>query len=417
MKVIVVGKGGREHALAKAIANSPSVEAVYAVPGSLGMEPEVTAMGGSENFQDVYKAFQTVKADYVVVGPEVPLVDGLADELRAQGVLVFGPDQKGAQLEGSKIFCKEFMEKYGVPTSSFSIVTSVQDVMNEAEKFKPPYVLKADGLAAGKGVFICKTLGDLQDAATDLFEKKILGTAGERALLEQFQPGYELSFFILTNGNDYLPLPMAQDHKRLKDKDEGPNTGGMGTVAPMQIADDDYQDIINKVVKPTVMGLKEEGFTYRGVVFIGIMMTPAGPQVLEYNIRFGDPETQVLMPLLDGDWGQIFKAIAEGRIPNAKWKNAAAACVVMAAEGYPDNPKKGAIIEGNLSDQDHSYFLHAGTLKEGKDWKANGGRVLNAIGLGASIEEAIKHAYQQADRVKWSGYQYRKDIGAKATSL
>ncbi len=413
MKVLVVGKGGREHALAKAIAESPSVEAVYAVPGSAGMEPQIKACGGAETFADVKKVYDEFGLDCVVIGPEGPLVDGLSDQLRAEGVLVFGPDQKGAQLEGSKIISKKFMEKYNIPTAAFTEVASMDDVIQAVGDFTPPYVLKADGLAAGKGVFICKTEEELKQAADDLFKKKILGAAGDKALLEQFQPGYELSFFILTNGEDYVPLPMAQDHKRLLDGDEGPNTGGMGTVAPMTIADSDYQKIIKQVVEPTVKGLKEEGFTYRGVVFIGIMMTDQGPQVLEYNIRFGDPETQVLMPLLDGDWGQAFQTIAKGEVPKLQWKNAAAACVVLAAEGYPSQPRKGVVIEGELAGGDDAYFLHAGTKKEGNQWIVNGGRVLNAIGLGADLSQAIANSYQQADKAQWPNRQMRKDIGKK----
>lgn len=414
MRAIVVGKGGREHALAKALIESPSVEHVYAVPGSAGMEPEIVACGGCESFEDVYQIYTTHKADFVVVGPEAPLVDGLADQLREKGIPVFGPDRRGAQLEGSKIVCKEFMEKYNVPTASFSIVSSKEETLKASQNFTPPYVLKADGLAGGKGVFICKTLEELEKAATDLFENKTLGTAGERALLEQFQPGYELSFFILTNGQDFVSLPMAQDHKRLANNDEGPNTGGMGTVAPMTISADDYEQIITQVVKPTVQGLKAEEFNYRGVVFIGLMMTADGPQVLEYNIRFGDPETQVLLPLLDGDWGQAFKAIADGDVPELKWKDQFVSCVVLAAENYPTRPVKGVPISGALTSEKDQYFLHAGTEKTNDSWLVNGGRVLNAMGVGQTLEEAIGKAYSQAEKAQWPGRQMRTDIGSKA---
>ncbi len=414
MRVLVIGKGGREHALAKAIAESPSVDGVFVAPGSAGMEPQVQVCGGSGTFEEIKALFAEHGIDYVLIGPEAPLVDGLADQLRAVGIPVFGPDQKASQLEGSKIFSKLFMEKYNVPSAKFSVVSSVEKVLQEAEKFEPPYVLKADGLAAGKGVFICRTLSDLEKAATDIFVNKTLGDAGSLAILEQFQPGYELSFFILTNGEDFVPLPMAQDHKRLSDHDQGPNTGGMGTVAPMPISDADYQQIIEKVVKTTVAGLKEEGFIYRGVVFIGIMMTETGPQVLEYNIRFGDPETQVLMPLLKGDWGETFQSIARGEIPQVQWNDRAVACVVLAAEGYPDSPVKGVPIEGDFPSNDTSYFLHAGTDKKGEHWLVNGGRVLNAIGIGSSIEKAIEQAYKQASHVQWPKLQMRQDIGKKA---
>lgn len=416
MKVLVVGKGGREHALAKALAESPSVEAVFAIPGNQGMEPQITLCPGSETFEGVQKAYQDHDIDLVVIGPETPLVNGLADELRKQGVAVFGPDQAGARLEGSKIFCKQFMEKYQVPTSAFEVVTNKQDTLKAAAQFTPPYVFKADGLAAGKGVFICQSREELAEAATQVFEENLLGEAGHRALIEQFQPGYELSFFILTNGEDFVSLPMAQDHKRLLDDDKGPNTGGMGTIAPMSISAQDYQQIIEQVAKPTVRGLKAEGFTYRGVVFIGLMMTEAGPQVLEYNIRFGDPETQVLLPLLDGDWGQCLMQIAQGEIPDLAWKQHFVSCVVLAAENYPQKPVTGVEIQGDLTAAQDQYFLHAGTKKQEGQWYVNGGRVLNAIGIGPTRQQSLDKAYKQAQKANWPGRQMRLDIGGKAPS-
>jgi phosphoribosylamine--glycine ligase len=413
MKALVIGKGGREHALAKALAESPSIDQVFALPGSQAMQPTIQCVEGAITAETVIELCTTHSLDFVVIGPEDPLVEGLADPLRAKNIPVFGPDQRGAQLEGSKIFSKEFMVRYNIPTADFSVVTSKDEVMQEAEKFKPPFVLKADGLAAGKGVFICQTLSELEEAAESLFVKKSLGEAGQRALMEQFQPGYELSFFILTNGTDFTPLPMAQDHKRLLDKDEGPNTGGMGTVAPLGLKSKDYEAIIEQVVKPTVKGLSEEGFTYRGVVFIGIMMTEAGPQVLEYNIRFGDPETQVLLPLLDGDWGEAFMAVAQGQVPDLQWKSQFACCVVLAAEGYPSSPVKGVAITGDLSSSERQYFLHAGTREKDGQWLVDGGRVLNAVGLGATLEESMEAAYAQARKVRWPHRQMRTDIGKK----
>lgn len=417
MKVLVIGKGGREHAIAKALSESASVEQVYAMPGSHGMQPEIQClMDQIIDAEAAIKACQDNQIDLVVVGPEDPLVAGISDPLRATGVPVFGPDQKGAQLEGSKLYSKIFMEKYDVPTAPYKKVTTVSEVKNVVADFTPPYVLKADGLAAGKGVFICKTEDELFSAAESIFEKKSLGSAGDTAILEQFQPGYELSFFVLTNGEDFVALPMAQDHKRLLDGDEGPNTGGMGTVAPMKVSDELYNQIIERVVKTTVTGLKAEGFTYRGVVFIGLMVTEDGPQVLEYNIRFGDPETQVLMPLLDGDWGETFMSIAKGEIPQVAWNNQAAACVVLAAENYPASPVKGVSIEGDMNPAADKYFLHAGTKFENNQWLTNGGRVLNSIGLGSDIKEALQKAYDQTENAKWSGRQMRKDIGKKVPS-
>lgn len=413
MNFLVVGKGGREHAIVKALAQSPSVKKIYALPGNEGMRPEAEPLSSPLSFEALEVAVSDFNIDVVVIGPEEPLVAGLADSLREKGVLVFGPDSSGAALEGSKIFSKKFMEKYGVPTSHFREVDSVAETMKWASEFIAPWVLKADGLAAGKGVFICKTLEELKKAAQNIFEKKSLGVAGEKALLEQFQPGYELSYFVLTNGHQWTSLPMAQDHKKLLNGDEGPNTGGMGTVAPMKIDESLHEEIIRKVVEPTVKGLNEEGFDYRGVVFIGLMITSNGPQVLEYNVRFGDPETQVLLPLMTGDWGIAFKEIAEGRLPELSWGDQSAACVVLAAENYPDSPVKDVEIIGSLEGGADCYLLHAGTaFQEGK-WLTNGGRVLNSVGIGETLQSALEKAYSQAKRVQWPGIQMRSDIGKK----
>ena len=348
----------------------------------------------------------------VVIGPEDPLAEGLSDVLREAGVTVFGPDKKAAQLEASKIVAKQFMEKYNIPTASFAKVSSVAEVESVLADFTAPYVLKADGLAAGKGVFICQTREELIDKAQFLFEQKGLGEAGQQAILEQHQTGYELSYFILTNGSQYVSLPLAQDHKKLSSGDKGPNTGGMGTVAPMSLSMVDQQRITAEVLEPTVAGFGKEGFLYRGVVFIGLMMTDKGPQVLEYNIRFGDPETQVLLPLLDGDWGEVLMTIAKGEIPLVTWKKMSTSCVVLAAENYPGTPVKDVVIEGDAQfESEDSYFLHAGSEKKGNQWVTAGGRVLNAIGLGETHEEAVGKSYELIEKVRWPGMQYRDDIG------
>ena len=416
MKFLVVGKGGREHAIVKALVRSTSVEKVYALPGSAGISLDAEVIATNMNAEAVYKAVSEFSIDVVVIGPEDPLVAGMADSLRAQGVQVFGPDRAGALLEGSKVRSKEFMNKYNIPTAHSVVVKTVREAMKQAEGFTPPYVLKADGLAAGKGVFICKTLEELESSSRDIFEVKTLGEAGSCALLEQFQPGYELSYFVLTNGKEFVSLPMAQDHKKLLDGDEGPNTGGMGTVAPMKIDQKLEKIILEKIVEPTIEGLKNENFDYRGVVFIGLMMTDSGPQVLEYNVRFGDPETQVLLPLMTGDWGEAFAGIAQGNIPSLQWGDRAAACVVLAAENYPASPVKGTEIAGLSAENTESqYVLHAGTqLVEGK-WQTNGGRVLNAIGMAENLKSAIGNAYECAEKINWPGRQMRKDIGKGIT--
>jgi phosphoribosylamine--glycine ligase len=326
---------------------------------------------------------------------------------------VVGPSQIAAQLEGSKIFAKDFMREAGVPTAASEVVEDVAGTLKAAQKYQPPYVLKADGLAAGKGVFVCATLAELKSSAEFLFEQKGLGLAGRKALLEQFQEGYELSYLILTNGSESQALPIAQDHKRLRDGDEGPNTGGMGVVGPVKISDELRAEIESKIVQPTLRHLQGGGLLYRGVLYIGLMITPNGPTVIEYNVRFGDPETQVIMPLLDGDWGQVFHKLSNGELMPLRWRNLHMACVVLAADGYPEAPVKGAVIEGDAEYQSaSSYFLHAGTAKdENGKWLTAGGRVLNAIGMGSTLKEAVAKAYAQAKKATWVGQRLRKDIG------
>ena len=415
MRYLVIGKGGREHAIARALVNSASVDKVFACPGSQGMGAYIESVSCDLSSEALSAFCLENNVDVIVIGPEDPLVAGLATELRKKNHLVFGPGKDGAELEGSKIFSKNFMEKYQIPTSAFKIVKDVEDVMTAQDSFTPPYVLKADGLAAGKGVFICKTSEELEGAAKAIFGDIKFGDANE-ALMEQFQPGYELSYFVLTNGEKWVSLPLAQDHKKLLENDEGPNTGGMGTVAPMIISDELKDQIESSVVASTIKGFQQEAFDYKGVVFIGLMITSEGPQVLEYNVRFGDPETQVLMPLLDGDWGLTFKAIAQGELPQLKWKEMATACVVLAAENYPDSPVKGVTIEGDVeSENSEGYFLHAGTQLKDGSWQTNGGRVLNAIGVGQNLNQAIANAYKQSEKINWNGMQFRKDIGSKAT--
>lgn len=417
MRFLVLGQGGREHAIVRALKLSPSVTEVHALPGSAGISQEALCHQLDLSDGKALEAFVKKYAfDCVVVGPENYLVQGLSDQLRTLGVPVVGPSQIASQLEGSKIFSKEFMVRAGVPTAPFEVVTTVDATMKAATKFTPPFVLKADGLAAGKGVFLCATLAELKTAAEGLFEARTLGSAGLRAILEQFQPGYELSYLILTNGVEGEALPLAQDHKRLGDDDKGPNTGGMGVVGPLRIDAGLRQQIETTIVQPTLRHLHGSGLLYRGVLYIGVMVTKDGPTVLEFNVRFGDPEAQVIMPLLDGDWGYVFSRLAKGEMTPLKWKNLHMACVVQAAPGYPDKPEKGVLIDGDIGYQSaSSYFLHAGTKKsETGEWVTDGGRVLNAVGMGSSLKEALSTAYAQAKHVTWRGLQMRKDIGAKA---
>ena len=418
MNILVVGSGGREHAIVRALSLSDTVQSVHTVPGSAGMKGDAIRHSIDwKNFDEINALVRNEKIDLIVVGPEVPLAEGLSDALREKGYKVFGPSQEAAKLESSKVYSKRFMLEAGLPTARSFEVRTVQETFIAAKNFKPPFVLKADGLAAGKGVFICKDEDELKAAAHALFVERTLGASGEAALLEEFTPGYEISCLALTNGETWEPLILAADHKRLLDNDRGPNTGGMGTVAPFKISAELQKQIDEKVWAPTMKQIQKSGLLYRGVLYAGLMITESGPSVIEFNVRFGDPEAQVILPLLDGDWGQAMLAIAEGKVPKLKWKNQAAACVVLAAEGYPDHPKKNVAIEGDLSfDSGNSYFLHAGTAMKDNRWVTSGGRVLNAIGLGASVKEALEQAYKQVSRAQWPGLQFRKDIGLRVLS-
>lgn len=420
MNFLIIGSGGREHAIARALSLSrPSrlVSKLFAIPGSDGIsEFAVSHPISIQNHDEIAAFCINEKIMCVVIGPEVPLAEGLSDFLRAKNLKVFGPSQKASELESSKIISKNFMLAAKIPTARSWVVTSVSEVAEAARNTTAPYVLKAEGLAAGKGVYICKTLESLSEAANDLFVKKVLGVAGSRALLEEFSSGYELSYLVLTNGETYEALPLAQDHKRLRDADEGPNTGGMGTTAPMNIDAELDSKIRHLVLDRAMAELKKQNLFYRGVLFVGLMITSDGPTVLEFNTRFGDPETQVLLPLLDGDWADVFLQISDGKVPKLNWyKDLFATCIVLAAENYPENPKKNVLIEGlvEVEPTETCYFLHAGTRLTEGHWVTHGGRVLNAIGISHSRADSRKVAYDLAKKIKSQGMHFRKDIGSK----
>ena len=414
MNVLVIGKGGREHALVRALAHSPKVDQIFALPGRTGFEPQAICLQNKALKKNtITKWIKEKNIDLVVIGPEKELANGWSNFFRSLNVAVFGPSQEAAQLESSKLFAKHFMREAGVPTAEFEEVDNVEETLKASAHFPFPVVLKADGLAAGKGVFICYNKEELKKSAELIFEKKIFGSAGEKAFLEVFQKGEELSLFVLTNGKDYKLLPFARDYKKIKENNQGPNTGGMGAFAPYIIPSTVQKSIEEQVVKPSIKGMIDHKLFYRGILYIGIMITKRTPVVLEYNIRFGDPEAQVLLPLLDGDWGEVFLSVSKGDLPTLNWKrNYFTACVVLAGEGYPAKPITGIPIKGNIGfESPHSYFLHAGTKKTDKRWLTQGGRVLNALGLGQTKEAAIRQAYEQAKRVHWPGIQLRSDIG------
>ncbi len=418
MRILVIGQGGREHAIVHALVKSPSVTEVHVIPGSDGIAQEAVCHNLDwKNIESLIQFCLRTEIDYVIVGPEDPLAWGLSDILRERGILVVGPSHSAAQLESSKQFAKQFMLDSKIPTSHFKVVHSVSEVMDAAQGFQAPFVLKADGLAAGKGVFICQNQLELKNAAITIFEKKTFGTAGESAVLEQFLPGWELSYLVLTNGLDFTPLPLSQDHKRLLDHDLGPNTGGMGTVAPLKIDEKLNQQILETIIKPVLENMNRQGLLYRGILYFGLMITKAGPFVLEFNCRLGDPETQVILPLVDEDWGLLFKEIATGKIRPIRYKNMFSTCVILAAPGYPDQPQKDVPIKGDLKHQTAtSYFLHAGTYLKDNQWYTKGGRVLCSIGLGNTLTEALAESYAQTKFAKWDGQQMRTDIGSKLKS-
>jgi phosphoribosylamine---glycine ligase len=412
MNILVIGSGGREHAVIKALSQSSQKHLIFAAPGNAGMAQQATCVQIEIKNHSAVVQFCKINAVHLVfIGPEDPLVDGLADSLRENNILVFGPSKEAAQLEASKIFAKDFMQQARVPTAPASLVDSVESTLAAAAQYTAPYILKADGLAAGKGVFICADLNELKTASENLFEKKMLGDAGRRALLEQNLPGKEISFLILTNGSDFQALPLAQDHKRLKDNNQGPNTGGMGTVAPMFIDNTLLEKILNQIVKPSVENLKKHNYLFRGVLFIGIMVVQDQPYVLEYNVRFGDPETQVILPLIENDVAQLFESLAEGHLEKIIFNKKNSFCIVNAAAGYPDSPVKNTPIK-LPSDINDSYILHAGTQKNTQDHLlSNGGRVLNIVAIAESFEEARQKAYELNSKIIFEGRQFRTDIG------
>jgi phosphoribosylamine--glycine ligase len=416
MHILVLGGGGREHALVKALKRAPRVKQVSCAPGNPGIAQEATCyLTDPNDMRTAVELAKRIKPDLVVIGPEAPLAAGVSDALRQQQFHVFGPSQVASQLEISKVFSKEFMLKHNIPTAQSLVCTNAAEVEAAAEeKFKAPWVVKADGLAAGKGVRICENKVELKKCLHDFFEAKTLGKATQKVLLEEHLEGEELSLMLLVSGGKYVVLPVSQDHKRLNEKDKGPNTGGMGAFAPVKHWGKHLKKLEELIIIPTIEGLKKDKIDYRGVLYIGVMMTKSGPFVLEYNVRFGDPEAQVLLPLLDGNWAEVFLKVAKGELPTLKWKKQAAVCVVIAAPGYPDTPQKGLriTIDRKIAKcEDTHYILHAGTIAHNGYFTA-GGRVLNVVGIDKTVAAARKKAYQMIKGVLFEGMHFRKDIAS-----
>ena len=413
----MLGSGGREHALAWKLAQSPKCDKLWVSPGNPGMEECAQRVPlDSSDHAGVVKFCEENAVQLVVIGPEVPLVEGLADSLKDAGILSFGPSKAAAQLEGSKSFTKELCERAGIPTAKFVRCTSLEAAWGALKNFDAPFVLKADGLAAGKGVVIAETREDAQEALSEMFDGKF-GSAGSEVVIEQFLTGEEASFFALTDGETIVPLASAQDHKRVGDGDEGPNTGGMGAYSPAPVLTDALREqAMAEIIEPTVRTMREEGMPYTGVLYAGLMLTKTGPQLIEYNVRFGDPECQVLMMRLESDLVDLMLACAEGRlgeIEAPKMSDDFALTVVMAAEGYPGTPKKGGSIDLGEAEANGAKVFHAGTKRADGTLVANGGRVLNVTARGTSATEAQQRAYEAVDAIDFADGFCRRDIGQR----
>ncbi|HEX8834276.1 MAG TPA: phosphoribosylamine--glycine ligase [Abditibacteriaceae bacterium] len=411
MKILVIGSGGREHALCWKLAQSPLVEKLYCAPGNPGIASVAECISG-----EAVEVAQQVGADFVVVGPEVPLSQGVVDDLKAVGIPAFGPNKVAAQLEGSKIFCKDLLKKYGIPTGDYEVFEDVESARAYINDFDAdtPLVIKADGLAAGKGVVVAQNQNEAF-AAVD--EVATIG-AGGRILVEEFLTGEEVSLIALTDGETVVPLVPAQDHKRVGEGDTGPNTGGMGCYSPVPaFSDEMYNYALEAILKPTVAALKAEGIEYRGALYAGLMLTPAGPKVLEYNARFGDPETQVILPRLKSDLLPLLLASAgvegyELGSVECNWTDEAAVCVILASSGYPGAYHKGDAITGLAEAQtDGAIVFHAGTSQNDSKVVTSGGRVLGVSALGEGFEAARKGAYSAVEKIAFDGAHFRRDIG------
>lgn len=418
MKVCVIGNGGREHALAWRLSISPSVTKVYAIPGSAAMSDCAELVGIDWQQSDhLINFLKDNQVDLVVVGPEAPLVAGLADILNKAGIPVFGPSKAAAQLEGSKVFAKDLMKKYNIPTAAYGVFHNVEEAKEFIRQTGAPIVVKADGLAAGKGVVVAMTIDEANAAVEDMLSGNRFGEAGSTVVIEEFMEGEEASLLAFVDGKTVVPMIASQDHKRIFDGDKGPNTGGMGTYAPAPVLTDALRDEAMKtILEPMVGAMQKEGMPYVGCLYAGLMITAEGPKVVEFNARFGDPETQVVLPLLDSDLGQIMMACATGNLTAhmVKWKDSSAACVILASKGYPETSSKGDVIHGDIKQHDTTIVFHSGTKLVGEEYVTNGGRVLGVVGLGKDLRTALNRAYGRIEHIDFEGMQYRTDIGAKA---
>ena len=419
MKVLVLGSGGREHALVWKLRQSPRIQKLWCAPGNGGISADAECVAADlKSLDSIVQLANRLNPDVTVVGPELPLTLGVVDEFQLRGWPIFGPTKTAAQLESSKSFAKEFMQRHRIPTAHYAICTQKAELKRALAHFHTPIVVKADGLAAGKGVVIAQTKEEAQRTAEEMLSGKMLGEAGARVVLEEFVKGEELSFLVVSDGERVVPLVATQDHKRVFDNDQGPNTGGMGAYSTDQIIDLKMRDwLVNHIAHPVVTGMKAEGAEYRGILYCGIMMTARGPMVLEFNCRFGDPETQPIMMRMESDLLEAIEASIEGRVSDGdfRWSPEPAVCVVMASGGYPGTFEAGKRITG-IEDADRMYgvkVFHAGTNQRDGAYYTSGGRVLAVTARGSDLPEAVERAYDAVMKIRFDGMHYRKDIAAR----
>ena len=424
MRIAVIGSGGREHAIVRALKKSPLCTKLYAMPGNGGMacDAECLPEVGALDIDAVTKACKEHAIDFVVVTPDDPLALGMVDALTAQGILCFGPKQAAARIESSKVFSKNLMQKYGIPTARYEVFTDATAAMDAIlARGEYPVVIKADGLALGKGVFIPQTEQEAREALKQLMEDKIFGKSGDAVVVEEFLTGPEVSVLCFTDGKTLAPMVSSMDHKRAQDGDCGPNTGGMGTIAPNPYYTPEIaQRCMEEIFLPTIRAMEQEGCPFSGCLYFGLMLTPGGPKVIEYNCRFGDPETQVVLPLFKGDLLEVMLSVSRGelRAEDVRFSDSACACVILASGGYPGSYEKGKRIEGLKDDGQlcggGATAYHAGTAKKEDGFYTSGGRVLGITACADTLEKAIERAYQAADTVAFEGVYRRGDIGRRA---
>jgi phosphoribosylamine---glycine ligase len=421
MKILVLGSGGREHALVWKLRQSPRVSKIYCAPGNGGIADEAECLPVDlKSVASMVALAERLQPDLTIVGPELPLTFGVVDEFMRKGMRIFGPTKAAAQLESSKSFAKEFLQRHRIPTAAYAVCDSIDEVHDALAHFHAPVVVKADGLAAGKGVVIASSKEEAASAAAEMFSGKMVGEAGARVVLEECLKGDELSFLVFSDGERVAPLVAAQDHKRVGDADTGPNTGGMGAYSTPEIIDDKMGDwLVNHIARPVVAGMKAEGVEYKGVLYCGLMMTAKGPMVLEFNCRFGDPETQPILMRMESDLVDALEASIDGRVSEGdfKWSNDAAVCVVMASGGYPGTFEAGKKISGldTAAAIEGAKVFHAGTSKRDGDFYTSGGRVLGVTAKAADLKTALDRAYHACAKITFDGAHYRTDIAARAS--